>query len=76
VTIAGSVGPNEHGRHVYIYEVRSGKNVRIAMLTLSKSSTFSWSHRFSAGKHVVFARFYSQNGVSGNNSSKHSFTRT
>jgi len=76
VRIAGTVGPNEHGRHVYIYEIRSGKSVRIAMVTLSSSSTFSYTHAWSRGTHVVFARFYSQNGVTGNNSPTVKFSRT
>lgn len=76
VRIAGTVGPNEHGRHVYIYEVRGGKNVRIAMVTLTTKSTFSYTHTWSRGTHTVFARFYSQNGVTGANSPKVKFSRT
>ena len=76
VRIAGTVSPNEHGRHVYIYEVRGGKNVRIAMVTLTTKSTFSYTHTWSTGTHTVFARFYSQNGVTGANSPKVKFSRT
>ncbi len=76
VRMVGSVSPNEHGRHVYIYEIRSGKSVRIAMVTLGTHSMFSYTHAWSAGKHTVFARFYSQNGVTGNNSPTVTFSRS
>jgi hypothetical protein len=75
VRIVGPVAPNEHGRHVYIYEIRAGKAVRIAMVTLGTHSMFSYTHAWSAGTHTVFARFYSQNGVTGTNSSAVKFSR-
>lgn len=76
VRIAGTVGPNEAGRHVYIYEIVGGRNVRIAAVTLSRTSTFAYTHTWSRGTHTVFARFYSQNGITGNNSRTVQFTRS
>ena len=69
VTISGSVAPNESGRTVYIYEMRSGKPVQVGTATLGSSSTFGFTHTWGRGTHYVFARFYGQNGVALGNSS-------
>jgi hypothetical protein len=76
VTVTGAVGPNMHGRTVYLYEIVGKKKVRIGHVRLSSKSTWSWSHKFRKGKHRIFARFYGQNGNYGNNSAVRKFTRT
>jgi hypothetical protein len=76
VTIRGTVGPNMRGRTVYIYEKRGRHRVRLGHVRLTSKSTFSYSRKFSRGKHYVFARFYSQNGNLGANSRVVRFSRS
>jgi hypothetical protein len=76
VTISGSVAPNESGRTVYIYEMRSGKPVQVGSAKLGSSSTYGFTHTWAKGTHYVFARFFGQNGVALGNSSIVKFSRS
>ena len=76
VTIRGTVAPNMHGRTVYIYERVGKHNIRLGHVRLTSKSTFSYSRKFARGKHVVFAKFNSQNGNAGNSSRTVKFSRT
>jgi hypothetical protein len=68
--VQGSVAPNMKGRIVTIFERVNKKNKKVGTAKLTSKSTWTFTHRWSAGTHYVFASFASQNGYYGNTSSK------
>ena len=77
VTLSGKVAPNLHGYFVYIYEVKSGgKLVKLGSAKLSTKSTWSFTHTFSKGKHLVIAKFFKHAGNETNQTGRVKITRT
>jgi hypothetical protein len=76
VTLSGKVAPNLRGYRVYIYEVRSGKLVKIGSAKLSSRSKWAFVHTFSRGKHLVIAKFFSHAGNAANQTGRVKIVRT
>ena len=77
VTLRGYVHPTQSRRHVYIYEVLAhGRLKLIGHTTTTTKSTWTFVHKWARGKHIVVARFFSQNGNVGNWGNRVKFTRT
>jgi len=76
VTISGTVRPSERGYRVYIYEVRSGKLVKIGSVVLNSRSNWSFRHTFSKGKHLVVAKIFAHIGEEANQTGRVKIVRT
>lgn len=64
--LTGRVGPNRAGKSVYIQKYNAGtrKWVDYKTLTLSSSSTYTYTRKFGKGSHKFRVKFPAQSGVS------------
>jgi hypothetical protein len=77
VTLKGNVRPNHRYRRVYVYELRAhGRLHYLGYTKLTRRSTWFFTRKFARGRHILVARFLTQQGNYGNWSNRIRFWRS